>query len=92
MSTEERLGNMEEKVDSIDHAVKEMRDALLGTPFSEARGFVHRLNDMEKRMQYVEKVFNQGKWLFYGMMIMAGFGVPSFLNTIGSFIFKIFNK
>ena len=88
MTEEQRMISLEEKVESIDNTVHAIRDALLGTEYNGAKGFVQRQLDLEKRLAKLEKIWDNGKWFLIGLSLAAGYGASSILNNIATLILR----
>lgn len=88
MSEEQRLINLEDKVENVERVVNDIKDALLGTAFNGSTGFIQRHSELEKRLSRLEKLWENGKWFIIGLSVAAGYGVSDIIKNIGALILK----
>lgn len=54
-SMDQRLYDMEEKINSIDTKLTQVIDAILGNPLTKQGGFVNDINYLENKIEALEK-------------------------------------
>lgn len=52
---EDRLSDMEDKIDNIDKKLTQVVDAILGNPLTKQGGFVHDIEIINERIQKLER-------------------------------------
>lgn len=82
------LHQLRKDVDTISYDVKSIKNALLGTEYSESKGIVHSQMDHELRIAAIEQKMNSGKWLLIGLSFGAGLGVTSIVDLVLQFVRK----
>lgn len=74
-SMDQRLYDMEEKINSIDTKLTQVIDAILGNPLTKQGGFVNDINYLEKKIEELEgKVKEQEdfkKKIYWGAAVIA---------------------
>lgn len=94
MKTEEqRIDDLEEEIKEIRDSntamamnVKEIRDALIGTPLNRA-GLVSHIEDFKNRIENLEDLIIKGKWLLVGLSAGTGVGIVAIIKAILEAIF-----
>ena len=52
---DQRLTELEEKIDSINTKLTQVVDAILGNPLTKTGGFVNEITVLKEKMEYLEK-------------------------------------
>lgn len=89
-SMDQRLYDMEEKINSIDTKLTQVIDAILGNPLTKAGGIKNHIDYLEKKIEELEKkVIEQEdfkKKIYWGAAIFA------FLFFVGEYLLKIYTS
>lgn len=60
---EQRFTEIEEKIEEIGGSVKEVRDALLGTEFSGNKGWITKIEYLEKKVHQLDEFKKKVIWM-----------------------------
>ena len=70
-SMDQRLYDMEEKINSIDTKLSQVIDAILGNPLTKTGGFIHevsvlknKINELEAKLEKQEEFKKRITWTF----------------------------
>lgn len=87
LSMEQRLTDMEEKIDSIDTKLTQVVDAILGNPLTKAGGFINdievmkeEIKDLKRRVIDTEEFRKRIAWTV-GIIVMLALVVQYLINV-----------
>jgi hypothetical protein len=87
----ERLLELEDKMNSIDLKLTQVVDAILGNPLTKTGGFINdirelqnKVKEFEEKLEKHEKFKNQFSWTV-GLVIMVGLIIQYFSNLYSNF-------
>lgn len=84
---EDRLEELEVKIDSIDSKLSRVMDALVGNPILKSDGLVNRIDKYDKEFERIEKEIGElkefKKKILYGVAAIVGVGliIESFIRV-----------
>jgi hypothetical protein len=82
------LEQLKDNYENIAKDVADIKQALLGSEFTEGRGMISKVNDHSKRLYNMEARFSNGKWLVIGLAAGSGVGLASIIQWIAKVVEK----
>lgn len=76
------MQRLREDVDGIGSDVKEIKHALIGSPYTENRGIVNQVQSHETRLTMLEDKVSNGKWLLVGLAFGSGASVAGLITYL----------
>ena len=68
----QEVHTLAERLEKIETDVNEIKTALLGNKYMKEQGMVHKVENHEERLERIEKVLQNGKWLVVGLSVGTG--------------------
>lgn len=85
---ENRLSELEAKMNSIDTKLTQVVDAILGNPLTKNGGFVDELNDLKKKIELLEK--NDQKHEDFKKRVIWTVGIAVTLGAVVQFLLNLY--
>jgi hypothetical protein len=82
---ENRLECVEKRIEDFGETLKDVKVALLGNDFNKT-GMVHTLAEHHQRLNSLERVLNNTKWLIIGLSISSGVGLVKIFEVLLKYI------
>jgi hypothetical protein len=87
---DQRLTEMEEKIDSIDKKLNQVVDAILGNPLTKEGGFINDINLLKAKIEHLEK--EQEKTKEFKNKIMWTVGILVSIGAILQYITNLYSN
>lgn len=68
--------------------VSEIKQALIGSPYTENKGLVNTVADQQCRIEVIEERLSQFKWLLIGLSFGSGLGASKILSVVVDLLTK----
>jgi Mg2+ and Co2+ transporter CorA len=75
-----------DKLEEIERKVDKMYTALLGNELSTNGGLIHTIAEHHQRLNALERVLHNTKWLIIGLSISSGIGLVKIFETLLKYI------
>lgn len=89
-SMDQRLYDLEEKMNSIDTKLSQVVDAILGNPLTKTGGFINDIDILENKIEKLE--IKMAKQEDFKKKFYWAVGIISFLLIIGQYISSIYSN
>jgi tetrahydromethanopterin S-methyltransferase subunit G len=87
---DQRLTEMEEKIDSIDKKLNQVVDAILGNPLTKEGGFINDINLLKAKIEHLER--EQEKTKEFKNKIMWTVGILVSIGAILQYITNLYSN
>jgi tetrahydromethanopterin S-methyltransferase subunit G len=87
---DQRLTEMEEKIDSIDKKLNQVVDAILGNPLTKEGGFINDINLLKAKIEHLER--EQEKTKEFKNKIMWTVGLLVSIGAILQYITNLYSN
>ena len=89
-SMDQRLYDMEEKINSIDTKLTQVVDAIMGNPLTKQGGFVNDIEYLEKKLEKLEKQVESHEE--FKKKVYWGAAIVGFLVIAGEYVIKLYTS
>ena len=79
---EPSLLTLEQKVESIEKTVNEVKTALVGNDYSNKLGIIHTVAEHHQRLTALERQLERGKWMLVGLSAGSGIGIYEIIKNV----------
>lgn len=87
---DQRLVEMEEKIDSIDKKLNQVVDAILGNPLTKVGGFINEIDVLKSKIESLEKEIQ--KYKDFKNRVVWTVGIIIAISAIVQYIVSFYNN
>lgn len=89
-SMDQRLYDMEEKINSIDTKLTQVVAAIMGNPLTKQGGFISTIDQLEEKIKKLEKKVESHE--DFKKKVYWGIAIIGFLLIAGEYILKVYTS
>lgn len=78
----QRLDDLEEKLDTVESKVDQILTALVGSDLTLSKGIVQEIKELKTRILKLENLRNRVMWMSMGAGIAGGFSITKIIEWI----------